>query len=77
MLLFEDLVFEGLFDFEENMILQDQNIHLSRHEASVSIFRSTDNRLAANIETSVNNNSRPCLLLKFLDQSIIATISGL
>ena len=32
MLLFDDLVFERLFAFDEYMILQNQNIHLSRYE---------------------------------------------
>ena len=57
------------------MIFQDKQVHLRRHETSVSICRSTDYAGTSDIEAGVDDCSTASLFLKFLDQAIISTIA--
>ena len=75
MLVFGYSVLDGLLVFDEYMILQNQNIHLCCHKASIGILGSVNNGFTSHIETCIYNNSRTCLLIEFFDEAVVAVIS--
>ena len=75
MLVFGYSVLDGLLTFDEKMILQNQNVHLRCHKASIGILGCVDNGLTSDIEARVYNNSRISLLIEFFDESVVTAIS--
>src|SRR5438876_6826976 len=51
----------------QNTSFQHEKVHFRPHEATVAVFGSADNRLAAHVETSVDDDRTPSLLAKSFD----------